>query len=37
MAIEKKIMKKTYSGILGLSSDSDTISSGNEDNVEGGS
>jgi hypothetical protein len=30
MAIEKKIMKKTHSGILGLSSDSDTIPSENE-------
>jgi hypothetical protein len=30
MAIEKKIMKKTHSGILGLSSDSDTILSENE-------
>ncbi len=35
MAIEKKIMKQTHSGILGLSSDSDTIPSENED-FEGG-
>jgi hypothetical protein len=31
MAIEKKIMKKTHSGILGLSSNIDTIPSENED------
>jgi hypothetical protein len=37
MAIEKKIMKKTHSGILGLSSGSDTIPSENEGVGGGGS
>ena len=37
MAIEKKIMKKTHSGILGLSSDSDTIPSENKGVGGGGS